>query len=666
MNIRRSCSNRLGVNVGLVSSLLLCSLPGALAAPRALTAQVTGSPLRVSNVQANERVTRLVLDGDAYEELKSATRVVLNNFALDRNRRVDLELRQFDIFTEDARVVLGTAQGDVPLPRPDVVFLSGSVVDQAGSTVFLSLSPHGNNGIIRLPGETFVLSSERNSRDAATVIYNLTALPAGAINWSDWRCDVDKLHGPLPREVGVIDKSSGSAAAAAGISRLAQLAIETDWEFTGSLFGGDTGASGVYAATLVSAVSEIYARDFSTLLRIEYLRLWSTSADPWNQGSTSAQLGQFRNHWNTLQTDVDRHAAHFLSGRGLGGGIAYLPGLCEARYDYGLSANLSGSFPLPVQDNRSQNWDLMVVAHELGHNFNAPHTHSMAPRIDNCAGGDCSVTPHATIMSYCHQCSGGMSNMEMRFHERIINERVLPFLTYDVECDLSAEIPTCPVASRPLAGELGAVNRYLSFVGRNTGKQTALRVKFVLLPPPYDALNGTTMWVGEPREISENSGEIDQEAAPGYPTFWVAGLVCQADAHEMDWSTLDTLYVYSQGIVPGATYVVEEIEEGCDLAHESNYSFPLQVVTSPWGDVCGPSQTGACAARADGVVDVQNDVLGVLTKFGNGAGAIPKASTDLEPATPDWLVNVTNDLVYCLEAFQGGSYPFNNVPGGCP
>ena len=57
----------------------------------------------------------------------------------------------------------------------------------------------------------------------------------------------------------------------------------------------------------------------------------------------------------------------------------------------------------------------MVFNHELGHNLGAPHTHDLNPPVDNCASGDCSVTPNGTIMSYCHLCDGGLQNVMMRF-----------------------------------------------------------------------------------------------------------------------------------------------------------------------------------------------------------------------------------------------------------
>jgi len=138
-----------------------------------------------------------------------------------------------------------------------------------------------------------------------------------------------------------------------------------------------------------------------------------------------------------------RSAAHFLSGRALGGGVAYVEALCYPEYDYGLSANLSGFFPYPVENNNAQNWDLMVMAHELGHNFGAPHTHDMSPPVDGCAFGDCSVVPNGTIMSYCHLCDGGLANVRMELHTRTVYETIIPFLDVLAECDLTT--PCLPV-----------------------------------------------------------------------------------------------------------------------------------------------------------------------------------------------------------------------------
>ena len=140
-------------------------------------------------------------------------------------------------------------------------------------------------------------------------------------------------------------------------------------------------------------------------------------------------------------------------GRALGGGVAYLNALCVFSIRYGLSANMAGYFPYPIQNNHPQNWDLMVVAYEIGHNFGAPHTHDMG--IDYCAYGDCSVTPNGTIMSYCHLCSGGMANVRMEFHARTINEEMMPFIENEAPCNLVVVPPIFtvqPTNANPLCG----------------------------------------------------------------------------------------------------------------------------------------------------------------------------------------------------------------------
>jgi Bacterial Ig domain/PA14 domain len=56
------------------------------------------------------------------------------------------------------------------------------------------------------------------------------------------------------------------------------------------------------------------------------------------------------------------------------------------------------------------------VMHEMGHNFGAPHTHDHTPPADGCGANDCTLAYEGTIMSYCHLCTGGMSNISLKFH----------------------------------------------------------------------------------------------------------------------------------------------------------------------------------------------------------------------------------------------------------
>ncbi|MBX3365170.1 MAG: zinc-dependent metalloprotease [Phycisphaeraceae bacterium] len=387
-----------------------------------------GSPL--TRLRAHEHGQVLVLDGARYVAAKDFISGRLTEFTLSDGQVVDLNVQRMEIYSPNARLVAVDNFGERELPRPDMVLFSGEVVGDPDSRVFLSMSPYGNNGFVQYDGKVHIITSGEYGFGLDTVIYNLSDLPEGTINWYEYRCGVDDIDQPMPTDAGAAVPENVPC-------RNIEMAVETDHEFL-LRFSGNQNAANAYIATLFAANSFIYTRDVNARFTVVWSRLWLTSDDPWTATSTSTQLTQWRNYWLSNMTSVHRDLAHFLSGRNLGGGVAWLSAICT-NFGYGLSANLNGFFPYPIQNNHPQNWDLMVVAHEMGHNFGAPHTHDKNPPIDGCASGDCSVTPNGTIMSYCHLCSGGMSNLRMEFHPRNINEDMLPHLASRT-CDL-----TCPV-----------------------------------------------------------------------------------------------------------------------------------------------------------------------------------------------------------------------------
>jgi hypothetical protein len=121
--------------------------------------------------------------------------------------------------------------------------------------------------------------------------------------------------------------------------------------------------------------------------------------------------------------------AHLLSTRDENmGGIAWINVLCM-EYDpnfyagrFAFSNIVDGYQPYPVYS-----WTVMVIAHEMGHNFASRHTHACVWRLptggtgalDSCynAEGNCfSFTRpnlNGTIMSYCHL--NGAVNLSLGF-----------------------------------------------------------------------------------------------------------------------------------------------------------------------------------------------------------------------------------------------------------
>ena len=196
------------------------------------------------------------------------------------------------------------------------------------------------------------------------------------------------------------------------------------------------------------ASTTAYINEIGTSLVVQSVSLWTTSNDPWTQNNgTLCGLLEFGRYWNINKTNVSRTIAHFMSGKNLGGGIAWLGVLCSGSFGfsascpglptdapwgggYGYTASLSGAFDVT---HPTMMWDIMSVSHEIGHNFNSPHGHCYngiggnASPIDQCFSGEsgCYSGPTSlpgaagagsgTLMSYCHLVRSSYSDIAMTF-----------------------------------------------------------------------------------------------------------------------------------------------------------------------------------------------------------------------------------------------------------
>ncbi|MEL6499463.1 MAG: zinc-dependent metalloprotease [Planctomycetota bacterium] len=419
----------------IVPLLALAATPQPLVGHQTIDRPFTAQP------SAIEGITELHTTRDWHADLRGIDSLLVNDFFLDQDCSVILELERRDVVDPRADLRLGE-EGE--LDAPDVVTLGGRVAGDPGSIAYLAFSDSMTMGFVQTDGEQYVISSGPADQDLPTVVYNLGDISNNTISLRDIACQTIEVPGMQSLSI----EAPTTARRGVVPCRVVDVAIDTDTEFRTDLFGGNAGDAADYITMLTAAISEVYERDLNVKLNITFARVW-TSTDPWNQGGTVDQLFQFEDYWNANMTGVARDNAHFFSGRGLGGGVAYVGAICKD-YSYALSANFNGFFPYPLQNQSTQNWDFMVTAHEWGHNFGAPHTHQQSPlaNIDNCGNGTCDNLP-GTIMSYCHTCGNGTGDVNLNFHPQNINSYMLAYLDNSGQwsgagapCDLTGD-PLC-------------------------------------------------------------------------------------------------------------------------------------------------------------------------------------------------------------------------------
>ena len=411
----------------MLAAAMALAVPLAAAAPPAHARLLSPARGQQTSLEGVAGVQKLVLDRAALAALRARDSAVVRDSPLGRTRAADLVLARFEPFAPGARVEIVEPGGARALTLPDRVYFRGTVAGEDDSHVLLIAARARVHGFVVSRGEVFPFGPDGRGghrsyalRDADPTRYP----PPGDFCANDLAPEAVRIP-PAARALAV----TPPVASTAGTLKQANVAIDTDQELRAK-FASDSAALD-YLASLAAAATSIYERDVAVRLRFSYIRLWGAAPpDPWSATAPGGALGEVRTYWNDPANKMDttagpRTVVHFVSGKSVQGGVAYLDVLCNASYGYGVS-QVYGSFDL---SQPSQIWDALVVTHELGHNFGTPHTHCYSPPLDKCFSGEAGcyagpvVASRGTIMSYCHLLAGGLSNIDLVFGD-VVSARI--------------------------------------------------------------------------------------------------------------------------------------------------------------------------------------------------------------------------------------------------
>jgi len=206
--------------------------------------------------------------------------------------------------------------------------------------------------------------------------------------------------------------------------------LEVDYQMYQDWGSDPTYITSKILATLANVVI-LYAKE-DIKLEVSELKIWDTQ-DPYGQaGTPSDLLFEFKKYWNARNNTFNGDIAHLLSTHISSGGVAYY-GISRRNsntslsdisavfsdqpsrsFAFGLS---TGIYDPPLNPLPAYSYNVYIIAHEIGHNFGLPHTHSClwdGGPLDSCSSVEDGTCPprrqsseQGTIMSYCPNLAKG-------------------------------------------------------------------------------------------------------------------------------------------------------------------------------------------------------------------------------------------------------------------
>ncbi len=276
---------------------------------------------------------------------------------------LELVLRPFSNRTDDFQVLV---QGDDGVLKPvgpgPVTTYRGQIAGQPGSIVAASVLEGRLEGMIKLEdGRSLWFGS------AAERVMGAPADLYAIYDANDVLDHGNQCGGAIPHPDGpiVVEPAREDGEERGGFIYTSRLGLDADFEYYSEF--GSSSLTQARMEAVINTVNVQYESEVDIHHRIAQVIIRTSNAtDPYTETDSAALLLQFRNHWNDNITSLRSHA-HLFTGKNLDGSVigrAYLGAVCDDDRAYGISeANFSTNFA-SITD---------LVAHELGHNWNADH-----------------------------------------------------------------------------------------------------------------------------------------------------------------------------------------------------------------------------------------------------------------------------------------------------
>lgn len=261
---------------------------------------------------------------------------------------------------------------------------------------------------------------------------------------------------------------------ALGATEVIDVAVVADFEFTDE-FGGDTTAE---LLSRMNIVDEIFSQQLGIQLTVSHIDTFPAANDPFTDEADPELL---LNELADFRADSADHRnagiTHLFTGRSLDGtsvGIAFSEALCSSRFSAGLTElqrnDFFGSTPV----------DALIAAHELGHNFGAPH--------DGEIGSPCEAVTENRLMSVNVNGSDQFSACSIaEMQDDIAAASCIRLL---IATDVEVEAGTVPIAVDQGAGV------QLVFDVNNVGTEIVNNAAIDITIPATVALNSIASTVG--------------------------------------------------------------------------------------------------------------------------------------------------------------------------
>jgi MYXO-CTERM domain-containing protein len=169
-------------------------------------------------------------------------------------------------------------------------------------------------------------------------------------------------------------------ALAAGPNRKIRIGVVADREFSQAFSGSLSPEEAMVAR--INVVDGVFSSQVGVKIELGPPTVFRDAGDPFTRFSASSLLDELRRYRRDTPEQLSLGLTHLFTGRDLTGdtvGIAYLGSVCGG----GSASSLS-------EGARSTTSAALIAAHEIGHNFNAPHDGET---------GACLATPQTFLMA---------------------------------------------------------------------------------------------------------------------------------------------------------------------------------------------------------------------------------------------------------------------------